>query len=161
MSSLDLHTHASYQVGLHQFFKRAASGNQTLAVLHSSCSQRPSPSFVLQAKIRGKTYTLTVAGKLASLHAVSSWAIFRLTDPRGVGIVTRCRLSGFHPHRESGIYTVSEKSTRVTSFAPVSPPPPFFSLGVNDPPWVFQDADVGPKGKHGHVHLRKGLGFQV
>lgn len=30
--------------------------------------------------------------------------IFRLTDPPGVSIITKCRRTGFHPHEETGLY---------------------------------------------------------
>ena len=34
--------------------------------------------------------------------------IFRLTDPPGLGLVKKCKKSGFHPHKsEKPIYTVS------------------------------------------------------
>ncbi|CCH42450.1 AMSH-like protease [Wickerhamomyces ciferrii] len=34
---------------------------------------------------------------------------FRLTDPPGIGIITKCQKSGFHPHDESNIYKHCER----------------------------------------------------
>lgn len=36
--------------------------------------------------------------------------VFRLTDPPGIGIITKCQRSGFHPHDEKGLYKVCERS---------------------------------------------------
>jgi len=37
---------------------------------------------------------------------MSSWGVFRLTDPPGMSAVSNCRKPGiFHPHDEPNIYT--------------------------------------------------------
>jgi STAM-binding protein len=37
-----------------------------------------------------------------------AWGIFRLTDPPGMDIIKSCKLSGFHPHDESDVYTLAD-----------------------------------------------------
>ncbi|CDR40828.1 CYFA0S05e04940g1_1 [Cyberlindnera fabianii] len=39
-----------------------------------------------------------------------NFGIFRLSDPPGIGIVTQCHRTGFHPHNESGIYKRAERT---------------------------------------------------
>jgi len=51
---------------------------------------------------------------ISHLHVTfhSSYGIFRLTDPPGLDVITRCREPrAFHPHPDVPIYTVSQTST--------------------------------------------------
>jgi len=52
------------------------------------------------------SYQIMLPEALAIVCAVKHGEVgqFRLTDPPGIGIITKCQKSGFHPHEESGIY---------------------------------------------------------
>lgn len=52
------------------------------------------------------SYQIMLPEALAIVCAVKHGVMgqFRLTDPPGVGIITRCQKSGFHPHEEKEIY---------------------------------------------------------
>ncbi|KAH3679851.1 hypothetical protein WICMUC_000594 [Wickerhamomyces mucosus] len=71
LSSIDLHTHNSYQLML----------PEAIALV---CAPRASPNF----------------------------GVFRLTDPPGVGIISKCFKGGFHPHSEANIYRNCTKASK-------------------------------------------------
>ncbi|KAH3679211.1 hypothetical protein WICPIJ_008680 [Wickerhamomyces pijperi] len=47
-------------------------------------------------------------------HDVGSgdFGVFRLTDPPGVGVITKCQRSGFHPHNEGNLYKSCERRNK-------------------------------------------------
>lgn len=40
------------------------------------------------------------------------FGVFRLTDPPGVGVITKCQRSGFHPHNEGNLYKSCERRSK-------------------------------------------------
>lgn len=42
----------------------------------------------------------------------NDFGIFRLTDPPGIGVITNCKRTGFHPHDEGSVYKRCNKSNR-------------------------------------------------
>lgn len=52
------------------------------------------------------SYQIMLPEALAIVCAVKHGVMgqFRLTDPPGIGVITRCQRSGFHPHEEKNLY---------------------------------------------------------
>lgn len=135
MSSLDLHTHATYQMMLPESI--------AIVVAPTKEPRWASLGFLVRSR---KPYILTLVALSFSV------GVFRLTDPPGLETVMTCTERGaFHPHpRGIDIYTVG-----IPAFCSEDCVVPHVLICVMC--HAKQDSDK----EYGHVHLVRDLEVEV
>ncbi|XP_035540189.1 AMSH-like ubiquitin thioesterase 2 isoform X2 [Juglans regia] len=107
LSSVDVHTQYSYQIGL------LGSCNLEIALLRDGVLQQGwwcgyivlCDEQVLRSKETTERFALVMVPEafaivMAPTDTSRSYGIFRLSDPGGLSVLKECQETGFHPHKE-------------------------------------------------------------